>query len=99
MDYRLSVHVVFRFCRISGSSGKSGASPTAETRNGGMTYPHPLEGEKAMDTFTCAVCHGTFEKGWSDDEAKEELSNTFPGFDTDECDLVCDDCFKKMGFA
>jgi hypothetical protein len=29
------------------------------------------------DTFTCSVCGGTFEKAWTDEEAKAELDNTF----------------------
>lgn len=47
--------------------------------------------------FRCAVCRGIFEKGWSDDEAAAELTTTFPGIGQDECALVCDDCFEKMG--
>ena len=49
--------------------------------------------------YICALCKRTFDKGWSDEEAKTELNENFPGFETDDCDLVCDDCYKKMGFA
>lgn len=48
--------------------------------------------------YKCAACGGVFEKGWTDEEAKEELGTTFPGIGAEDCDLVCDDCFKKMGF-
>jgi hypothetical protein len=48
--------------------------------------------------YQCAACAGIFEKGWGDEVAKEELSNTFPGYETEDCALVCDDCFKAMGF-
>lgn len=49
--------------------------------------------------YRCAVCKGVFEKGWSEEEAQSELGEVFPEFTTDECDLVCDDCYKKMGFG
>jgi len=53
----------------------------------------------AKPTYTCALCKGVFEFGWSDEEAKAELEENFEGFTTEECDVVCDDCYKKMGFA
>jgi hypothetical protein len=46
--------------------------------------------------YKCAMCGGVFEKGWSDEEAKDELSGVFPGIDTSDCDLVCDDCYRKF---
>ena len=46
--------------------------------------------------FKCAVCKEIFEKGLTEKEAKGQLTNEFPGFATEECRLVCDDCFKKM---
>lgn len=49
--------------------------------------------------YKCTCCKGIFTKGWSDEEAKAELADTFPGFEEEECDLVCDDCYKKMGFG
>ena len=52
--------------------------------------------EPSPETYTCAACAGVFEKGWSDDEAEAELADAFPGFDTTECDLVCDDCYAEF---
>jgi hypothetical protein len=49
--------------------------------------------------YTCAACGRTFTKGWSDEEAAKEREETFPGFDESECDLVCDTCYKAMGFG
>lgn len=49
--------------------------------------------------YRCAACGETFEKGWSDEEASEELGSTFPGIEEADCNLVCDDCWKKMGFG
>jgi hypothetical protein len=52
-----------------------------------------------MEKFTCAVCEETFDQGWSEEEAKAELAETFPGFVPADCALVCDDCYKKMGLG
>lgn len=49
------------------------------------------------DTYTCAACGGTFEKGRSDQEAAKELGELFPDVSEGECDLVCDDCWVAMG--
>jgi hypothetical protein len=48
------------------------------------------------EQFTCAVCRETFDKGWTDEEAAAELGEVFPGFEPDDCGVVCDDCYKKM---
>jgi len=50
------------------------------------------------ETYTCAYCKGTFNKGRTDEEAEDELAEMFPGYTTSECDLVCDSCWKQMGF-
>lgn len=47
--------------------------------------------------YKCAVCKEVFDKGLTDAEAEKQLDKEFPGFITEECDLVCDDCFKKIG--
>lgn len=51
--------------------------------------------EKKMkdNEFKCAICHGVFEKLLSDEEAEQQLNKEFPGFTSDECDYVCDDCY------
>ena len=46
--------------------------------------------------FKCAVCHKIFDKGLTDAEAEKQLEKEFPGQITEDCDLVCDDCYKKM---
>lgn len=53
--------------------------------------------------YKCARCHGVFSKetdGWSDEQAKEETKDIF-GFLPGDNDLaiVCDDCWKELGFA
>ena len=52
-----------------------------------------------VNQFTCALCGGTFGNAWSDAEAAAELAESFPGFDTDECDVVCDDCYRRLTLA
>lgn len=47
------------------------------------------------ETYTCAVCRGTFEKGWSEEEAQAELKQDF-NVPVEQCDIVCDDCYKEM---
>lgn len=50
------------------------------------------------DEFTCAMCKGKFNKGRSDEDAADEAEVLFGTRDTSEMDVVCDDCWKKMGF-
>ncbi len=33
---------------------------------------------------------------WTDDEAAAKLTETFPGFRRDECDTVCEDCYREV---
>jgi hypothetical protein len=46
--------------------------------------------------FTCTACGGTFEQGRPDAEAKAESALRFPGYDG-PLDVVCEDCFRKLG--
>ncbi len=57
-----------------------------------------LLGEREMeDTFTCDMCHQTFPKGWSDDEAAAELATVFGTTrEKTPCAVVCDDCWNKL---
>jgi len=47
------------------------------------------------NTFTCAICGETFEKGWMDEEAAAEAEKVF-GAHLDDDAVVCDDCFKQF---
>lgn len=49
--------------------------------------------------YKCSVCGEIFIKGLTDGEAEKQLEKEF-GKDviTEDCDLVCDDCYKKMIF-
>lgn len=48
------------------------------------------------EEYTCAVCEGTFEKGWSDAEALEDLKREFGDVSLTVCALVCDNCWKQI---
>ena len=48
------------------------------------------------DTFKCVACRGTFNKGWSDEEAIAEHQEHFPEVPLEETDLVCDDCYQLL---
>ena len=51
------------------------------------------------ETFTCASCGGTFDKGWSDEEAAAEAEELFPGInvsDPAEAGVVCDGCYRHI---
>jgi hypothetical protein len=51
------------------------------------------------ETFTCASCGDTHEKGWSDEEAAAEAQQNFPGIDVtdpDEAPVVCDACYQHI---
>lgn len=44
--------------------------------------------------YKCARCGETFETEWTDEEAKVEAKNN--GFNIEDCDVVCDDCYKEI---
>ena len=47
--------------------------------------------------FKCAICKGEFKKGLSEAEASKQLDEEFNNmFIEEECEIVCDDCYKKM---
>jgi hypothetical protein len=47
------------------------------------------------ESFTCAECGGTFEKAWSDEEARAEADENF-GDELVDPVVVCDDCYQEM---
>lgn len=51
------------------------------------------KGNEISSTYECAACLGTFEKGWTDDEAQAESMEKF-GYVDESFAVICDDCFK-----
>ena len=49
--------------------------------------------------YECAACGGIFDKGRPDEEAVREYVELFPTHVDEPREVVCDDCFKKMGFV
>jgi hypothetical protein len=46
--------------------------------------------------YQCYRCKNIFEKGLTDKEAEEQLDKEFSWVGTEDCELVCDDCYKEM---
>ena len=55
-----------------------------------------METTLAADEYRCALCQEVFTKGWSDEEAKAEAEENFPGLAEGDACLVCDDCYKRL---
>lgn len=48
------------------------------------------------EDFVCAMCGCTFQKAWSDEEAKAEVAETFPDELDEPMAIVCDDCYQRL---
>jgi DNA-directed RNA polymerase subunit RPC12/RpoP len=48
------------------------------------------------DTYRCAVCGETFQKGWSDAEAVAEMEARFGPVPEEMRAVVCDDCDRRI---
>ena len=46
--------------------------------------------------YKCAMCKEVFEEGRTKEDALAELAEVFPGASVEDCDVVCDDCWKKI---
>ena len=44
--------------------------------------------------YKCSTCGGVFEKGWTEEEAKQEAKEN--GFIISESCLICDDCYNDI---
>jgi hypothetical protein len=50
-------------------------------------------------TFTCALCGGTFEKGWSEEEELAEAAASFSPAELEDAAVLCDDCYQPFAAA
>ncbi|MDH5183392.1 MAG: hypothetical protein OEX12_05825 [Gammaproteobacteria bacterium] len=50
--------------------------------------------ELKENEYQCAECNQVFQYEWSDEEARAEAAEN--GLDPDICDIVCDDCYKRI---
>lgn len=55
-----------------------------------------MDTDHTDNTYTCARCRKTYERVRSDEEAIAEKNALFPDWPLDECDLICDNCFRKL---
>lgn len=46
--------------------------------------------------YQCAECNGSFERGWSEEEAMAESKSLFGEIPKKEQVVVCDNCFKSL---
>jgi hypothetical protein len=47
------------------------------------------------ETYTCAACGETYEKEWSDEEARDEAEAIWGAEELEDVVVICDDCFKR----
>jgi DNA-directed RNA polymerase subunit RPC12/RpoP len=47
-------------------------------------------------TYTCAACGGTFEKGWTDEEAEAEMKQLYGDLPKDDRVIICSSCNDKL---
>ncbi len=46
--------------------------------------------------YTCEMCKGTFESGWSQEEKEAESLALWGKREPATMGVVCDDCFNKL---
>ena len=57
------------------------------------------EDEVGPNQYRCDCCGMIYEKGWTDEEAAAETKEVFGVEHGDDDAVVCDTCFKMMGFG
>lgn len=58
---------------------------TKDARRGEMT-----------EEYTCSVCHETYLKTWTDEDAMKECDENFPEMVGKPVAVVCDDCYQEF---
>lgn len=50
--------------------------------------------------YRCTMCREIFDlqrdEDWNEDKARTELEQKFPGVGVEDCDIVCDECYKRI---
>lgn len=49
-----------------------------------------------MTSFTCDGCMTSFNKCWSEEEAKKEYESAPWNVPGQDCGMLCDDCFEEF---
>ena len=50
----------------------------------------------SVETYQCAKCLETYEKGWTDEEAEKEAEENFGFIEIEERAIICDDCYREI---
>lgn len=48
------------------------------------------------NSYQCGKCGGTFEKDWTDEEARQETKRLWGDLPEEDLVVVCDDCFIEL---
>ncbi len=51
---------------------------------------------KKTESYKCAACGNTYVQDRTEEEVLKELKNNYPGLSVDDCEIVCDDCYKVI---
>lgn len=55
---------------------------------------------ESTEEYTCGVCQTKFRTDWPEEAALIELHEKFGAyFEAEDCAVVCDDCYKRLGYA
>jgi hypothetical protein len=57
----------------------------------------PQIGPLATNQYRCDECGNIYNEAWTEEEALEEMKQN--GWVKNECGIVCDDCYKALGFG
>lgn len=50
----------------------------------------------SSEEFTCECCEEKFTKGWSEEEAEEEMKKDYPSLKKEDAVKVCQDCYYEI---
>lgn len=50
----------------------------------------------AANEYRCDICGNVYEKAVTDDEAMAETKSYWPDASSEDCAVVCDDCWEKI---
>ncbi len=59
-----------------------------------MIYKNLIK-ELKENEYQCASCGGVFEKGWSDEEAENEVAEIWGEIPQEERVVICNTCFNR----
>ena len=79
-----------------GKKEKVKADPFQVIRDAPVDYLGRVKPKVKANEFWCVQCQKVYNKGWSDQEALDEVNEFHPGIPLEEMDYLCDDCFQVI---